>query len=822
MAGHWPAPAATVAPVVSTGRALAGNGFEPARLTLVLDDARLAAVKDEVSREAYPKAVQALVGALAATDALSAEDARTWRYQLGRLRELAGDPLGAARAYDEAAATPWTLADYARLAAAGLYAHSGRYDEALERLRALSPGLAATGEIELTYADALAGKGDVDGAASHFRAYLAQGARPPQWVAITLRFAKMLAAHPSEARAEEAIDLARRVLDESPKGNGAGEARTLEQQMLATLPHAKRKRFEQPSEVELATRARRLLASQQTREALRMSDTVLRPRAPAPPKAGKKPKPHNAVGRPHPPPEKSDLDAAAPSSIAPPGVPEEALCDAWAVRGEALGRLKRKAEAADAFGDALRHCAGERRAETLYAGGKASASAGRPADALARFGELERDFPKHRLADDARLSGARAALETGDEAHFAQMLESLPDDYPNGDMTSDGMFELALHYIEKHAWAAAIPVLEKAVARAPRERAYWAAGRAAYYLGRARLETGAVAAGLETLVGVVRDYPLSFYMTLAYARLAEREVSTAARALEDAVRREPEQPFTLPNSTVFAEPAFARAVELARQGEDKLARTELDKLGLGARTAPPELLYAAAFLFARAGSPTASHGALRSAYAGGRSSRIEASDWLEHYPAGRWRTPWELAYPRPFLPIVSAATKQHGIPEALAYAIMREESGFEPRVVSSAQAFGLMQLIVPTARRMARSLHLTADEESLKHPDVNIPLGCRYLAMLRGRFPDNPLLAIPGYNAGGNAPKRWLVERPGEDFDLFVEHIPYEETRLYTKRVLTSVAAYEFLYRRAEPSEALRAPLAASPSSRSAAGAPAP
>jgi len=132
------------------------------------------------------------------------------------------------------------------------------------------------------------------------------------------------------------------------------------------------------------------------------------------------------------------------------------------------------------------------------------------------------------------------------------------------------------------------------------------------------------------------------------------------------------------------------------------------------------------------------------------------------------------------------------------------------------EAFGLMQLIVPTAKRMAQPLNLPFDEESLKRARERTAR-CRYLTFLRGMFPDNPLLAIPGYNAGGNAPKKWVTERPGDDFDLWVERIPYEETRQYTKRVITSLAAYEFLYGRDLPSEALHMPIAASPSAKSGA-----
>ena len=256
---------------------------------------------------------------------------------------------------------------------------------------------------------------------------------------------------------------------------------------------------------------------------------------------------------------------------------------------------------------------------------------------------------------------------------------------------------------------------------------------------------------------------------------------------------------------------------LVQQGEAKLARGEFDRLGLAARTAPPEVVLASAFLFGRAGAVTLSHGLLRSAMASNTPASTEPVEWLDHYPVGRFRAAWEIAYPRPYADVVAAEAKRERLPEAWAYAIMREESAFEPKAASPAKAFGLMQLIVPTAKKVAAPLGLGWDEDSLKKPEVNIALGCRYLSWLRGEFADSPLLAIPAYNAGSGAPKKWLGERPTEDFDLWVERIPYEETRSYTKRVITSLAAYEFLYAKDQPSEARSAPLAASPSAKAAA-----
>jgi soluble lytic murein transglycosylase len=97
---------------------------------------------------------------------------------------------------------------------------------------------------------------------------------------------------------------------------------------------------------------------------------------------------------------------------------------------------------------------------------------------------------------------------------------------------------------------------------------------------------------------------------------------------------------------------------------------------------------------------------------------------------------------------------------------------------------------------MARPLGLPFDRNSLKRPSVNVALGASVLAKYASAFPEDPLLAIPAYNAGPLNPKKWLRERPNADFDIWVELIPYVETRRYMKRVLSSRAAYAFLYQR--------------------------
>jgi soluble lytic murein transglycosylase len=141
--------------------------------------------------------------------------------------------------------------------------------------------------------------------------------------------------------------------------------------------------------------------------------------------------------------------------------------------------------------------------------------------------------------------------------------------------------------------------------------------------------------------------------------------------------------------------------------------------------------------------------------------------------------------------------KSNQIPEALQLAIIREESAFSPRIESFANAIGLTQMLVKTAQRFAGKTHVT--REFLQDPAHNLEVGSKFLAFLWKHFAATAPLSIAGYNAGEAAVERWLRERGELDLDEFMETIPYDETRNYTKRVLASFFAYSWLYDRAHP-----------------------
>ncbi len=166
-----------------------------------------------------------------------------------------------------------------------------------------------------------------------------------------------------------------------------------------------------------------------------------------------------------------------------------------------------------------------------------------------------------------------------------------------------------------------------------------------------------------------------------------------------------------------------------------------------------------------------------------------ASRWGWHLPAiaaaarlGLFND-YQLLYPRPYDAEVRRASSGTRLPEELIYAIIRQESLYRADAGSSAGALGLMQLMPATARITARRAGLPAPTRaSLLTPSGNVPLGSAYLRDLIDRSGGQRLLAIASYNAGPAAARRWLPDAP-MDADVWVENIPFNETRAYVQRV---------------------------------------
>lgn len=753
--------------VVSTSSAVAPNATRSIELedfSPLPTDAALKEVADALELSDFARAADALSRAQKAEARFVTPTVTFW---LGRLWERAGNP-SAARVACEAARIPGTLLrDYAELCRARAALSLGDAKAVAGELGAATFDGPAEDERRLLLARALRAAGDPARAAAAFRD------------ALTRSFD-----NPAKARAE--LELAETLLqDEARRAENAKEALTLSRRAGAVLVANK---ADQQRASDLAARALALLSpdEQASFAAPSLDERVLSLSTLVDARE------YERAAR-----EARELiDGLKESDRFSP-----AACDARLLEGKALSSLRRSEAALDALSEARDRCAlePERGARIFYLSGRYASASSKYTDAIRYFEEVEKRFPGHSLADDARYNAALAHEELGAEARATELLLSLPEAYPNGDMAPDGLFRLSLRSLERGEWATALGPLTRAlefVGERDGARGFELSGRERFFRARALMMMDQRATALDELEALVKHRPLSYYMLQAYSVLAREAPGRGDQAIAAAEAEANSLPFRIVAGAELATPAFSRMMELLRIGEVDAALRELNALGFRNEAVGSEILWGVALLYERAGASRFS----------AELTKLRLSEVSGRWPFGQWAKAWEIAFPRPFLPVVEREAIAAGIDPALAYAIMREESAFDPDAVSPANAYGLMQLIVPTAKRAARGTNFVATPTTLKRPRVNVALGCRELAHLAGMFEQNPLLAVPAYNAGPGKAAAWLRDRPSMDFDLWVERIPYLETRRYTKRVLSSRAIYGFLYDRKQASERLTLP----------------
>lgn len=199
-----------------------------------------------------------------------------------------------------------------------------------------------------------------------------------------------------------------------------------------------------------------------------------------------------------------------------------------------------------------------------------------------------------------------------------------------------------------------------------------------------------------------------------------------------------------------------------------------------------------------------------------RAAALLADDWGWHSQAiatvaraKDWND-LDLRFPINYQAEVMEAARDDAIRPQWVYGIMRQESMFQTDARSSAGAMGLMQLMPATAKRVARKLEMPySGTRDLLQPETNIRLGSRYLRMSLDDLQDRPILATAGYNAGPHRVIEWLPVDGPVDADIWIETVPFYETRDYLKKVLEYSVIYEA--RMGLPSEFLREQMAPIP-----------
>jgi len=285
-----------------------------------------------------------------------------------------------------------------------------------------------------------------------------------------------------------------------------------------------------------------------------------------------------------------------------------------------------------------------------------------------------------------------------------------------------------------------------------------------------------------------REQPRWRYWTARAA--AQRNDTQRAEALYTSV---------LPSDNYYAANAAAR---LRRRAEPHLERLTADDAAIAAIAARPAFVRARELLLCGLRGPALTEwlNGFAALASGERAQAVHlASRWQWHdvsvTTATRERVFYDypLLYPQPYDREVRAAARLTDLDARLIYGVIRQESLFRTDAVSTAGAVGLAQLIPETARRIARAWQQPVPANAdLFDPGVSIKLGAAHLRDLVNRFEKQTVVALAGYNAGGNAADRWLPSAP-IDADIWIENIPFNETRDYVQRVLWHSVVFSWL-----------------------------
>lgn len=340
------------------------------------------------------------------------------------------------------------------------------------------------------------------------------------------------------------------------------------------------------------------------------------------------------------------------------------------------------------------------------------------------------------------------------------------------------LFEKGMVAVLEGRWPAANDLFKQVVADYSQSEHF---DRAVYWIARSEEALGNTAEAQKRYEQIYNDYPLTYYGLQAALRL-KKDLASTISTVE--AKAEPLQGTLLPRQAL----ALWRIRALVEAGLIDQARVEAKALfqfrpgGFTFGQESPAGAALTGLLFHNSGYSLA---AFSHAYA---AISLDPTQ-LNTFTLG-------IIFPSSFAPDFEKASESSGIHPLLLLSLSKQESAFLPNARSRANAFGLMQLLLPTAREMEPKL----SRDQLFDPTINTRVGSRYLQKLIDRFGGNIPLALAGYNAGPSRASQWqrrMNEYSGMkatfDVDTFIDTIPFTETRRYVASILRNYAWYKLL-----------------------------
>jgi len=429
------------------------------------------------------------------------------------------------------------------------------------------------------------------------------------------------------------------------------------------------------------------------------------------------------------------------------------------------------------------------------------------------YDDILKDTRDQNLTDPSLiLIRARAAWRADEPKQFLADLKRIEKKYPRSPQAAEAKVLRAKYYtIDEPKPAKAVPDLQRAI----KVLGPGGEGETLWTLGFTQILAHQDVEALQTFEKYLHDFSDGDYRTNAlfwsakiYERTGDLDRRNAAlneiltsypysyysyRARE-ILQLPPAAPAEVANGSAFpdidaqvaalSEPRLDSVRELAWLGLIHDATAEMKAIA----AAHPEnaaVAFRLADLYSQGGEPFKAINVLQ------RNFR----QFVRHGGVGVPHRFWEILFPLKYWETIRTESDRRRLDPYLIASIIRQESGFEPSVVSNAGAVGVMQIMPLEAGRIATAAGLgPPTRDQLFDPKTNIEIGVAEYSQKLGVMHGTAVLAIAAYNAGEEAVGKWLAQTPIDDLDLFVEAIPYSETRLYVKSVTRNRFEYRRIY----------------------------
>ena len=389
---------------------------------------------------------------------------------------------------------------------------------------------------------------------------------------------------------------------------------------------------------------------------------------------------------------------------------------------------------------------------------------------LAGLNAVEKQFPSSKEAVEAKI--LRAKYYSTDVIDYARAVDDLTKAIDAG-AADENLWNLGWTYTLWGRYDEALKVFDRYIRSYP--DGDWKTN-SLFWSAKIHDRFGRTAERNAKAAQIVAEYPFSYY---AY-RAKELWPAISATETKSAT------PFPDVDLAALNEPRLNVVRALQDVGLDRTAAREMKVLATKYDT-NLAVQFMLADVYVRGGEPFKANGVLQRRF----------REFVRHGGTNIPRRFWEILFPLAYWDTIRAEGAKRGHDPYLLASIIRQESGFEPSTVSNAGAVGLMQIMPGEASRIGTAGGIgEVTREDLFVPEKNVAVGAAELTQKLALMNGNQTLAIAAYNAGEEAVRRWAARTSPEEIDVFIESIPYAETRLYVKTVTRNRNEYRRIYER--------------------------